>query len=142
VYDRSGKHLNAGEVGVFESTRGYSGFAVDDLEKARQFYGEVLGLETSDLPMGMMMLSLPGGQEALVYHKPDFVPASYTTLNLEVDDAGKAADELSARGVELERYDGFDQDEKGIVRMEGLPPGGWFTDPAGNIIALHEPFPT
>jgi catechol 2,3-dioxygenase-like lactoylglutathione lyase family enzyme len=123
-----------------ESTRGYGGFAVDDLEKARQFYGEVLGLETSDLPMGMMAVTLPGGGETLVYEKQDFAPASYTTLNFEVADAGSAADELNAKGVELERYDGFEQDEKGIVRMEGLPPGGWFTDPAGNIIALHEPF--
>jgi catechol 2,3-dioxygenase-like lactoylglutathione lyase family enzyme len=125
---------------MFESTRGYSGFAVDDLDKAKEFYGDVLGLEISELPMGMMMLSMPGGQEALVYHKPDFTPASYTTLNFMVEDAGKAAEALNEKGVELERYEGFDQDERGIVRAEGLPPGGWFTDPAGNIIALHEPF--
>ena len=129
---------------MFESTKGYSGFAVDDLEKAREFYGQTLGLATSDFPPGAdtpfgLMLTLAGGRDTLIYPKPDFQPATYTILNFEVSDIEATVDELNSRGVEMERYEGFDQDEKGIVRMEGFPPGAWFEDPAGNIIAILEP---
>lgn len=129
---------------MFESTRGYSGFAVDDLEKAREFYGETLGLATSEFPPGTdtpfaLMMTLAGGRDTLIYPKPDFAPASYTILNFEVSDVGATVDELNSRGGEMERYEDFDQDEKGIARMEGFPPGAWFTDPAGNIIGIHEP---
>jgi predicted enzyme related to lactoylglutathione lyase len=123
---------------VFENTKGYSGFAVDDLEKAKQFYGETLGLPVSDTPHGLLSINLAGGRDTVVYEKADFVPATYTILNFEVDDAEATVDELNSRGVEMERYEGFDQDGKGIVRAEGLPTGAWFTDPAGNIILLHE----
>jgi catechol 2,3-dioxygenase-like lactoylglutathione lyase family enzyme len=123
---------------MFESTKAYSGFAVDDMEKAREFYCETLGLPASEAPVGLMV-TLAGGRDTLIYHKPDFQPATYTVLNFEVPNVEATVDELNSRGVEMERYEGFDQDEKGVVRVQGFPPGAWFTDPAGNIIAIHEP---
>jgi catechol 2,3-dioxygenase-like lactoylglutathione lyase family enzyme len=129
---------------MFESTKAYSSFAVDDLEKAREFYGETLGLPTSDFPPGAdtpfgLMVTLAGGRDTLIYPKEDFEPATYTMLNFEVPDVETAVEELNSRGLEMERYEGFDQDEKGIARMEGFPPGAWFEDPAGNVILAHEP---
>lgn len=114
----------------------YSGFAVDDMEKAREFYGETLGIRTSmlDEENGLMSLHLAGGRDTLVYVKPDFTPATYTILNFEVDDVDAAVDELTARGVELERYEGMDQDERGISRFG--PQIAWFKDPAGNILSV------
>jgi catechol 2,3-dioxygenase-like lactoylglutathione lyase family enzyme len=119
---------------MFANTKAFSGFAVDDLEKAREFYGETLGLKTSD-EFGLLTLELAGDRPTLVYPKPDFAPATYTILNFSVDDIDAAVDELAARGVRFERYDGFDQDEKGIARGEG-PSIAWFKDPAGNILAV------
>jgi len=129
---------------MFADTNAYSGFATDDLEKAQEFYGETLGLRTSVLVEGeLLALHLAGDRETLVYRKPDFTAATYTILNFPVDDIDKAVDELTARGVELERYEGFDQDEKGIVRGLGSGEGpdiAWFKDPAGNILSvLKEP---
>jgi predicted enzyme related to lactoylglutathione lyase len=120
---------------MFASTKAYSGFAVNDLQKARQFYGETLGLNTSDIDEenGLLTLHLAGDRDTLIYLKPDFTPATYTILNFPVADVEKAVDELSARGVRFERYDGFDQDEKGI--SQGFI--AWFTDPAGNILSVH-----
>jgi catechol 2,3-dioxygenase-like lactoylglutathione lyase family enzyme len=122
---------------MFANTKAFSGFAVDDLERAREFYGETLGLETSvlDEENGLMVLHLAGGRDTFVYRKPDFEPATYTILNFQVDDVEKAVDDLSARGVRFERYDGFEQDEKGIARDMG-PEIAWFKDPAGNILAV------
>jgi catechol 2,3-dioxygenase-like lactoylglutathione lyase family enzyme len=122
---------------MFANTKAYSGFAVDDLRKAQEFYGETLGLELSvvDEENGLMALHLAGDRETLVYRKPDFTPATYTILNFQVDDVEQAVDELVARGVEFESYDGFDQDDKGIAR--GMGPGiAWFKDPAGNILSV------
>jgi catechol 2,3-dioxygenase-like lactoylglutathione lyase family enzyme len=124
---------------MFANTKAYSGFAVDDLQKALEFYGETLGLKTSvlDEENGLMVLHLAGGRDTLVYRKPDFTPATYTILNFQVNDIDKAVDELTARDVPLERYDGFDQDEKGISRGGG-PNIAWFKDPAGNILSVLE----
>jgi len=122
---------------MFENARAYSGFAVDDIDEAREFYGETLGLDLSDAPAGVMADA--NGRDTLIYHKPDFVPATYTILNFEVADVDATVAELNSRGIEMERYDGFDQDEKGIARISGFPPGAWFTDPAGNILCVHEP---
>ena len=127
---------------MFESSNAYSGFAIDDIDKAREFYGGTLGLEVSELFPGGLMLNLPGGRGTLIYQKPDFSPATYTMLNFEVPDIDAAVDELNSRGIEMERYEGFDQDEKGIARMPDGPVGAWFTDPAGNILCVHEPMPT
>ena len=126
---------------MFANTKAYSGFAVDDLEKAREFYGETLGLRTSVISEegGVMSLDLAGDRGTLVYQKPDYTPATYTILNFPVDDIDKAVDELAARGVRFERYDGFEQDEKGIARGPG-PQIAWFKDPAGNVLSvLQEP---
>jgi predicted enzyme related to lactoylglutathione lyase len=122
---------------MFANTKAYSGFAVDDLAKAREFYGETLGLRTSVISEegGVMSLDLAGDRGTLVYQKPDFTPATYTILNFPVDDIDKAVDELAARGVRFERYDGFEQDEKGISRGEG-PYIAWFKDPAGNVLSV------
>lgn len=116
------------------NTKAFSGFAVPDVEKARRFYADVLGLKTS-VEHGMLTLYLAGDRPTLVYPKPDHTPATYTILNFPVDDIDKAVDELSARGVRFERYEGFQQDAKGIARGEG-PLIAWFKDPAGNILAV------
>jgi predicted enzyme related to lactoylglutathione lyase len=123
---------------MLENSKAYSGFAVPDLEKALEFYGETLGLKTSVLDEeNLIQIDLPGDRPVLVYKKPDFTPATYTILNFPVEDVEKTVDELSAKGITFERYDGFEQDEKGIDRSG--PGGGiaWFTDPAGNILAVH-----
>jgi catechol 2,3-dioxygenase-like lactoylglutathione lyase family enzyme len=121
---------------MFESTKAFSGFAVDDLDKAREFYGETLGLKTSDGEMGLLILHLAGDRDTIIYPKPDLQPANYTILNFPVDNIDKAVDELTERGVSLERYDGFDQDEKGIARGDEGPNIAWFKDPAGNILSV------
>ena len=123
---------------MLENSRAYSGFAVDDIKKAKEFYGGTLGLKNTVLEEGMLLqLDLAGDRPTLIYQKPDFVPATYTVLNFPVDDVEAAVDELSSRGVTFERYEGFDQDEKAIDRSG--PAGGiaWFKDPAGNILAVH-----
>jgi predicted enzyme related to lactoylglutathione lyase len=125
-------------VSMLESSKAYSGFAVDDLDKALEFYGDTLGLKTSVLQEGVLIqVDLAGDRPTLIYKKPDFTPATYTILNFPVDDVEAAVDELASRGVSFERYDGFEQDEKGIDRSG--PSGGiaWFKDPAGNILAVH-----
>jgi predicted enzyme related to lactoylglutathione lyase len=126
---------------MFRDTPAFSGFAVDDIDKAAEFYADTLGLDVSSDEMGFITLHLAGERAVMVYPKPDFVPATYTILNFEVEDAGAAVDELTSRGVEFERYEEFEQDEKGIFR--GLAAGegpdiAWFTDPAGNIIAVMQ----
>jgi catechol 2,3-dioxygenase-like lactoylglutathione lyase family enzyme len=124
---------------MLENSKAYSGFAVDDLQRAREFYGETLGLKTEilDEQVRLMTLHLAGDRPTLVYQRPDFEPATYTILNFPVDDVDQAVDELASRGVSFERYDGFDQDEKGISRGNG-PQIAWFKDPAGNILSVHE----
>jgi catechol 2,3-dioxygenase-like lactoylglutathione lyase family enzyme len=119
---------------MFTNTEAFSGFAVDDLAKAREFYGETLGIETSE-EHGLLTLHLAGERPTLVYPKPGHTPAEYTILNFRVDDVAQAADELAARGVQLERYEGMEQDERGITRGGG-PLIGWFKDPAGNVLAV------
>ena len=119
---------------MFANTKAFSGFAVDDLNAARDFYGQTLGLETSE-EYGLMTLHLAGERPTLVYPKPDDEPATSTILNFPVDDIEQAVDELTARGVSFERYDGFEQDEKGIARAEG-PYIAWFRDPAGNLLSV------
>ena len=119
---------------MFEDTRAFSGFAVDDVEKAREFYGDTLGLKTSE-EHGLLTLHLAGDRPTIVYPKPDHMPADYTILNFPVDDIDEAVDALAARGVSFEKYDGFDQDDKGIFRGGG-PYIAWFKDPAGNILSV------
>jgi catechol 2,3-dioxygenase-like lactoylglutathione lyase family enzyme len=118
---------------MFKDTAAFSGFAVPDLAAAKAFYADTLGLNVSE-ENGMLTLHLAGGANVFIYPKPDHAPANYTILNFPVDDIDAAVDELTARGVRLERYEGFGADEKGIVR--GEPPIAWFTDPAGNILSV------
>ena len=122
---------------MFENTKAFSGFAVDDVQSARGFYEETLRLRVSE-DGDILTLHLAGDRDTLVYPKPDFTPATYTILNFPVEDIETTVDELVARGVSFERYDGFDQDERGISRTEGGPPIAWFRDPAGNILSVLE----
>jgi catechol 2,3-dioxygenase-like lactoylglutathione lyase family enzyme len=133
----SGAYQTKGERVMFANTKAYSGFAVDDLQRARKFYGETLGLKTSvlDEENGLMSLHLAGDRDTLVYQRPNHTPATYTILNFPVDDIDTAVDELAARGVRFERYEGFEQDEKGIARGRG-PSIAWFKDPAGNVLSV------
>lgn len=124
---------------MLADAKAFSGFAVDDLEKAKEFYGETLGLRTSVIDeANLLNLHLAGDRDTLIYRKPDFVPATYTILNFAVRDVEEAVDWLSSRGVTFERYESFDHDEKGISRGGGGPAIAWFTDPAGNILAVLE----
>jgi catechol 2,3-dioxygenase-like lactoylglutathione lyase family enzyme len=129
---------------MLENSKAYSGFAVDDLDKARQFYGETLGLNVSvlDEENGLLRLDLAGNRPTLIYIKPDLQPGNYTMLNFPVDDVDAAVDELAARGVEIERYEGFDQDEKGVYHGPPGPTIAWFKDPAGNILSVLDEGPT
>ncbi len=123
---------------MLANTQAFSGFAVDDIPAAKEFYGETLGLNVTDEEMGVLGIHLAGGNDVMVYPKPDHSPAVFTILNFPVEDIDAAVDGLAERGVEFERYDGFDQDEKGIARGDEGPPIAWFTDPAGNILAVLE----
>ena len=124
---------------MFKDTKAFSGFAVPDIDAARKFYGETLGLDVTDGPMGVLTLNLAGDRPTMIYPKPDHEPANYTILNFPVEDIEAAVDELSSRGVEFERYEGFDQDEKGIARGDQGPDIAWFKDPAGNILSVLTP---
>jgi catechol 2,3-dioxygenase-like lactoylglutathione lyase family enzyme len=127
------------------NTRTYSSFAVDDVEEARAFYADTLGIETTvrEEMGGLMTLHLADGRDTLVYPKPDYAPATYTVLNFVVDDVEETVDGLIAKGVSFERYEGFDQDEKGISRGMGMggPDIAWFKDPAGNVLAVLDQGP-
>ena len=119
---------------MFGTTKAFSGFAVNDIAAAKRCYQETLGLAVEETPAGLT-LKIAGDRPILVYPKPDHTPATYTILNFPVDDVEQAVDELVARGVRFERYEGFEQDEKGIHRGGG-PLIAWFTDPAGNVLSV------
>jgi predicted enzyme related to lactoylglutathione lyase len=122
---------------VLTDSPAFSGFSVNDVELAREFYEETLGLRVTVVQEmgGMLRLQLGGGTEVLVYPKADHTPATFTVLNFPVPDVEQAVDQLAARGVTFERYEGFEQDEKGIARGQG-PLIAWFTDPAGNVFSV------
>ena len=119
---------------MLENVKAFSGFSVDDIPKAKRFYGETLGLRVSE-EHGMLTLHIAGDRDTLIYPKEDHAPATFTILNFPVNDVDKAVDELAARGVRFERYEGAEQDEKGIHRGGG-PLIAWFKDPAGNILSV------
>jgi catechol 2,3-dioxygenase-like lactoylglutathione lyase family enzyme len=119
---------------MFEHTKAFSGFSVDDIPKAKDFYSQTLGLRVSE-EHGMLQLHIEGDRDTLVYPKPDHTPATYTILNFPVDDIETAVDELASRGIQFERYPGGEQDDKGIHRGQG-PLIAWFRDPAGNILSV------
>ena len=120
---------------MLADSKAFSGLAVDDLEMAKSFYGETLGLDVSEVERGVPLLEIhfANGPDILVYPKPDHAAANYTILNFPVDDIEQAVDELAARGVETTKYPGTD--DRGINRHGG-PLIAWFTDPAGNILSV------
>ncbi len=124
---------------MLRDSKAFSGFAVPDLAKAKEFYSRTLGLKVSDEPMGFIALNLAGGAKVLVYPKPDHTPATFTILNFPVESVDKAVDELTKRGVRFEIYDKQDlkTDSKGVMRGNG-PTIAWFKDPAGNILSVLE----
>src|SRR3954466_4047298 len=124
---------------MFKDTKAFSGFAVTDTDAARAFYADTLGIEVTGTPEeGLLTLNLAGGDRpTLIYPKPDHQPANFTILNFPVGNIEDAVDALVARGVEFLRYEGFEQDERGIARAAG-PPIAWFTDPAGNVLSVLE----
>jgi predicted enzyme related to lactoylglutathione lyase len=122
---------------MFNKTKAFSGFAVDDIAAAKKFYGETLGLDVSE-EYGMLTLHIHEGGDIIIYPKEDHTPATYTILNFPVVDVDQAVDQLSERGVTFERYEGFEQDEKGVARGDQGPAIAWFTDPAGNILSVLE----
>jgi catechol 2,3-dioxygenase-like lactoylglutathione lyase family enzyme len=119
---------------MLSHTGAFSGFSTNDLAAARAFYAETLGLAVEE-GEGMLNLQLGGGQRVVIYPKDDHQPATYTVLNFEVPDIDAAVDELVAAGIELQRYEGTPQDDRGVMREWG-PPIAWFTDPAGNILSV------
>ena len=125
---------------MFKNTKAFSGFSVNDLEKAKEFYGQTLGLDVADAPMGTLQLNIAGGTVIFVYPKPNHTPATFTILNFSVENIDAAVDELTKRGVRFEKYDNADikTDEKGIHRGDEGPKIAWFKDPAGNILSVLE----
>jgi predicted enzyme related to lactoylglutathione lyase len=122
---------------MFNGSNAFSGFAAPDIDAARRFYAETLGLDVRDsTESGLLELHIGGGTPVIVYPKPDHTPAVFTILNFPVDDIDVAVDQLVAAGVSMERYPGAEQDEKGIVRGPQGPAIAWFTDPAGNILSV------
>jgi len=122
---------------MFNQTKAFSGFSVDDIAAAKKFYGETLGLDVSE-EYGMLTLHIDQGGDIMIYPKDDHTPATYTILNFPVVDVDQAVAQLSERGVTFERYERFEQDEKGIARGDEGPAIAWFTDPAGNILSVLE----
>lgn len=121
----------------------FSGFSVNDIDAAREFYRDTLGLAVTDGPMGNLDIALPAGGHVFVYPKPDHTPAGFTVLNLAVDDIDAAVDELNAKGVVTKIYDDdtLPTDEKGIARGASVDRGpdiAWFRDPAGNVMSVLE----
>jgi predicted enzyme related to lactoylglutathione lyase len=121
---------------MLKDSHAYAGFSANDIDVAKEFYSTTLGLDVSE-ENGMLTLALAGGGRVLIYPKDDHQAATYTVLNFPVDDINATVDELTNRGVAFERYEGMNQDERGVMRDYG-PPIAWFTDPAGNILSVLE----
>ncbi len=121
---------------MFSDTKAFSSFSVNDLQKAKEFYGQTLGLSVEEGDMDTLSLKIKGGANILIYPKPDHTPASFTILNFPVKDIEQAVDKLAQKGVRFQQYEGeLKTDEKGIFRGGG-PLIAWFTDPAGNILSV------
>lgn len=121
---------------MFQDTKAFSGYSVNDIGKAKEFYGGTLGLRVTQ-ENDMLFLELGGGGSVLLYPKDNHRPADFTVLNFPVDDVEKTVDELTALGITFERYPEFEHDAKGIVKQEGgMPSIAWFKDPAGNVLSV------
>ncbi len=127
---------------MLKNSKAFSSFAVRDLEAARKFYSQTLGVDVSDLPgmKGVMQLRLGGGLNVFVYPKPDHTPATFTVLNFPVENVERTVDSLVERGVRFEIYkEGpVKTDAKGIASGGGGPRMAWFKDPSGNILSVLE----
>jgi predicted enzyme related to lactoylglutathione lyase len=123
---------------MLKDSRAFSGFSAGDIQKVKEFYAGTLGLDVSE-SHGLLTLHLAGGNNVLIYPKPNHVPATFTVLNFPVPDIDRAVDELTKRGVQFEQYDLHEikTDKKGIMRGNG-PTIAWFKDPAGNILSVIE----
>ncbi len=122
---------------MLQKSKAFSGFSVDNIQKAKTFYRDTLGLTVKDNPMGLIELHIEGGNPIIVYRKSDHKPATFTVLNFPVEDIEVAVDALSIRGIVFEQYKELNTDEKGISHNEG-PLIAWFKDPAGNILSVLE----
>jgi len=122
---------------MLKESKAFSGFSVDDIAAAKDFYGETLGVEITEDPAGLG-LNLATGGSVFLYPKENHEPASFTVLNFPVADIEVAVDSLTERGVAFERYEGFDQDGRGIAAPEPGPRIAWFKDPAGNVLSVIE----
>jgi catechol 2,3-dioxygenase-like lactoylglutathione lyase family enzyme len=126
---------------MLKDSRAFSGFSVDDIEKAEKFYKITLGLNVTKehRTIDLLNLHLAGGGTVLIYPKPNHTPATYTMLNFQVKDIEATVKELKAKGVKFESYDSenLKTDENNIARGFG-PTIAWFTDPAGNILSVIE----
>ena len=124
---------------MLEKSKTFSSIAAPNIAKEKEFYSQTLGLKTSE-DHGLLKLHLAGGNDVLIYPKPNHVPATFTVLNFPVENVDRAVDELTTRGVRFEHYAQGDlkTDEKGIMRGNG-PTIAWFKDPAGNILSVLKP---
>jgi catechol 2,3-dioxygenase-like lactoylglutathione lyase family enzyme len=125
---------------MLKHSKAFSSFSVNDLQKAKKFYADTLGLNVIDNPMGLIELQIAGSNNIMIYPKPAHEPATYTVLNFPVDDIEKTVDELTAKGIVFEQYEGeIKTNEKGISTDPRSPKIAWFKDPAGNILSVLEP---
>ena len=125
---------------MLKQSKAFSGFSVNDIQKAKQFYSQILGLEVKDNPMGFIELNIEGSNRIIIYPKPNHVPATFTILNFPVKNIDEAVDELINKGIKFEQYEEpIKTDKKGICRSGGKGPNiAWFKDSAGNILSLIE----
>lgn len=123
---------------MLKESKAFSSFSVDDLHKAKRFYGDLLGLHVADNPIGLIELHFGDDNKILIYPKSEHQPATFTVLNFPVEDIEKMVDELSAKGIKFEQYDYLQTDARGISRNPQGIKVAWFKDPAGNILAILE----
>ncbi|WP_417610069.1 VOC family protein [Owenweeksia hongkongensis] len=124
---------------MIDNNRAISGFSVSDINKAREFYGNKLQLKVMDGVMGLLELHVGNGNPIIIYPKENHQPATFTVLNFPVENIEETVDQLSAKGITFERYEGFNHDSKGIARSDEGPSIAWFKDPSGNILSIIQP---
>ncbi|MGB0176239.1 MAG: VOC family protein [Owenweeksia sp.] len=126
---------------MLQNSKAFGSFSTNNMTEARKFYGETLGLNIKDNAMDLLELHFPGGGNTIIYPKPDHKPAVFTVLSFPVKDIDETVDALIAKGISMDRYEGFKHDKKGIVRSQSPDEGpsiAWFKDPAGNILSVLE----
>lgn len=123
---------------MLKQSKAFSSFSVNDIEKAKKFYHDILGLNVADNSMGIIELHLENGNKIILYPKPNHLPATFTVLNFPVNDLEATVDALIEKGISFEQYEGeIKTDKKGIFKSEGNGPDiAWFKDPSGNILSV------